>query len=1400
MIEALVKSEPPYERAVPVANTAPMMVVEASTSGFSKMQDALGYNLQVRDESELIALLDDWAGQSQEIVSILYTHRSVALPLGQAHTTGMSPEAKQELDRQHFALLDTEIRKIRDQVFLKVMKMNDIFYNVIDALVKLDPKKDIPSEQLLLAMVRYLDGLVQINEIKNIKASLSNDLLLTYVRKTEAAFENLDPEQRLYLFLGEQNRGILDLRDALRRILGVLAYCLVLIDGAVKITKHPINPTIPQSRHPINTNNPKEKKALAVGAVSGGAAASAAAAAATDSVTGGAVLGPSCTAPRTGRNVFKYRELHWDKAREFLQRYPYIHVCDVYRDLYDVIQLAAHMHQTRFLNMPSCGPQAAHRYNADHMFKPKYRIPWTLPAEGTSDYRRLQAAYTLASREQADRTAVDQFMARWTLLLAEVRACEERNAADPSRPPVPPPTPLSRAVSDHVIAGALLVGDLSAALLEQAAWKAAHPASNATVGRLIQEQAAAEGGAASSAADVTQFERVVRYNYDRDERTLLCQYLIWIRLLTEQLAGAAALVRPVLQRCMHDEVKTPCLLLLCLVTLVCPAACHSRGATSYTMSVLLTLREHLADWQSSRPYLDDPMYSGRKDREKNFKVPQPGSRALAPALTQLSLARAAVYTLACEQAPGQQGGLFSDKDLVSDDAEIYLRFYARTGAYPVLMEYPDGIAASSSVALASLWFRELYLEAAKTREQVVQFPIETSLPWILTEHLLTPPSPGGDCFVFEFKFVPRNFGVLPLAAYPPLAEDVLAPLSLYADAAQLSLGTLHCAYLYGEVEAEADLALKQLFYRLGDAVFAHTRKIAAGLLLEEAYRAPFETLPPAAPGAASSAPATGKAGRRNRVAALRTRYAMPFPWWDALLTPRRQVALLGRAIDLSGQLARRLDRFFEDNLTAVMQTFLGATADGQGQATDPVGSLVGLDRLLGVIELSHELLVAHGLPLVPWQTLWDRLAQNESLFTFHTTLVDQPLTQAHRSIVLASSHFFGLHPHLAALVHLLTNYTSAAPALPPSHHGAPGYPPVPAPTLPSRRGAASSAPKEVVVQGSPAIVVSPYGVETMMARGHLVAVVRGVLDGALEKVRESVVPVAREIIATVLPRNFKLPSFMWKTQGCYEYFVAQGVKEVTRHPRFHGDLLKGLASLGNALCLLQLMDEAMTEAQVTAVLQCLPCLQSFLTNPALAAASNRESPLGTGPAPTASPPPPLSDAGRNVPSDQMVAYMGEAVRPRPLVIYALAQIHVALNTTTTSLPLANTPKSVPLSTLPWPAQSVAQTQLVEAAQQALKTMPPAARPAHVALPPCRNLWQEYGDGLLWGGCSVIHLLGQRHCLEVFDGLQHLLFVDRASAPPGSTAVLEQEGPDVGEGGPLVAPIAGAFAEGKVGCR
>ncbi|XP_048193542.1 cytoplasmic FMR1-interacting protein 2-like [Perognathus longimembris pacificus] len=129
--------------------------------------------------------------------------------------------------------------------------------------------------------------------------------------------------------------------------------------------------------------------------------------------------------------------------------------------------------------------------------------------------------------------------------------------------------------------------------------------------------------------------------------------------------------------------------------------------------------------------------------------------------------------------------------------------------------------------LSQLWFLEFFLELTMGRR--IQFPIEMSMPWILTDHILETKEPS-------------------------MMEYVLYPLDLYNDSAYYALTKFKKQFLYDEIEAEAsdeprplviaviiiitvNLCFDQFVYKLADQIFAYYKAMAGSFLLDKRFQA-----------------------------------------------------------------------------------------------------------------------------------------------------------------------------------------------------------------------------------------------------------------------------------------------------------------------------------------------------------------------------------------------------------------------------------------------------------------------------------------------------------------------------------------------------------------------------------
>lgn len=201
-------------------------------------------------------------------------------------------------------------------------------------------------------------------------------------------------------------------------------------------------------------------------------------------------------------------------------------------------------------------------------------------------------------------------------------------------------------------------------------------------------------------------------------------------------------------------------------------------------------------------------------KKKKKEGPEYGKRPVAPSPTQLHMFRSILTTLYSERSAGMvKKGLFGDVDFSSEQCKLMQQFYQESFIWPYLLNYSTTLRKASD--LASLWYREFYLEISKR----IQFPIEMSLPWILTEDIIEK----------------RN---------TTLMESIIYPLSLYNDAANHALFNLKRKFLYDEIEAEVNLVFDQLVYKLSEQIYAYYKIAASNICLDTKFRSGIERLSP----------------------------------------------------------------------------------------------------------------------------------------------------------------------------------------------------------------------------------------------------------------------------------------------------------------------------------------------------------------------------------------------------------------------------------------------------------------------------------------------------------------------------------------------------------------------------
>ena len=506
---------------------------------------------------------------------------------------------------------------------------------------------------------------------------------------------------------------------------------------------------------------------------------------------------------------------------------------------------------------------------------------------GPTPEKTLQTEYELLYDLDLARAQHDNYMAKFSNLVNQIHIAQRiKGGSDFS-------ASVCKSCSDTVLEGLQLLNEWSGRVLRQSAWKYSRP----------NTETKTEG-------ETVEYERVVKLNYSSEDRFALVEYIAFIKGLAGVMVKYDSLLTPLIMKSIHIDVQE--FIQISLREMISFASKKKK----VVREEMLQLRALAADWHNGvEP--DDPAIFGKKvpKSAKNVR-PEIPNRHVGPSPTQLDLIRTITYAFLSHKLSPNKKGPYSDKDFKGGAQIKTLEdFLERSFFYKHLMNFSRVILETTD--LADLWYREFYLELSNR----LQFPIEMSLPWILTDHILES----------------KNSAMM---------EFVLYPLDLYNDAANRALRSLHQRFLYDEIEAEVNLCFDQLVFKISEQIYTYYKIQASSILLDKLYKSKLESMHP---------------GRFNPP---KSRYEV--------LLKQRHFELLGRSIDLSFLISQRINTKVRQNFDFVIARF---------EASD-ITSITELEIATQNIRLTHHLLSRH-FELDPIEECWNEINESASLVSFH---------------------------------------------------------------------------------------------------------------------------------------------------------------------------------------------------------------------------------------------------------------------------------------------------------------------------------------------------------------------------------------------------------------------------------
>lgn len=432
----------------------------------------------------------------------------------------------------------------------------------------------------------------------------------------------------------------------------------------------------------------------------------------------------------------------------------------------------------------------------------------------------------------------------------------------------------SQELTSLALSGIQLLCTWTSDVVETISWKLLHPTNT----RENKE----------CPADAEEYERATRYNYSAAEKSALIQTIAMVKGLQALLFKIEPELSAAIRRYVYTELQE-----FVQKTIAHPLEKAIKNKKDLLSNILQSVRDTCMDLNASfelKP-TDKKKKNHGKDSASSSTSDLRSKRAYppAPSSTQLYMVRTQLESLVSDRHTGGKKSL--KKELDSATVDHIFVFLRKSAHWPALFKLCDSITEAGE--MSQLWFREFYLEMTMGRR--IQFPIEMSMPWILTDHIL----------------VSQDLSLLEAALYQ---------LDLYNDAAHYSLFNFKKQFLYDEVEAEVNLCFDQFIFKFSEMVFAHYKQMASSMMLDKRFKAEISKA-----GIMIRTPGAGR--------------------YDSLLK-QRHVQLLGRSIDLNRLIAQRINIALLKALDTVIWQFESSELAG----------IMELDYAIETNRLCHTLL------------------------------------------------------------------------------------------------------------------------------------------------------------------------------------------------------------------------------------------------------------------------------------------------------------------------------------------------------------------------------------------------------------------------------------------------------------
>ncbi|XP_059437375.1 protein PIR [Corylus avellana] len=452
--------------------------------------DVSAYRLSLSEDTKALNQLNALIQEGKEMASVLYTYRSCVKALPQLPDSMKQSQA--DLYLETYQVLDLEMSRLREIQRWQASAASKLAADM-QRFSRPERRINGPTITHLWSMLKLLDVLVQLDHLKNAKASIPNDFswykrTFTQVsiqwQDTDSMREELDD---LQIFLSSRWAILLNLHVEMFRVNNVEDILQVLIVFAVESLELDFALLFPE-RHILLRVLP----VLVVLATS---------------------------SEKDSESLYKRvkinRLINIFKNEPVIPAFPDLHLSPaaILKELSMYFQKFSS--QTRLLTLPA---------------------PHELPPREAQEYPRH---YLIINHIGAIRAENDDFTIRFASSMNQLLLLKSIDNAD-----IEWSKEVKGSIYDVIVEGFQLLSRWTARIWEQCAWKFSRP---------CKDPVPLESHETS--ASFSDYEKVVRYNYSAEERKALVELASYIKNIGSMMQRCDTLVADALWETIHAEVQ-----------------------------------------------------------------------------------------------------------------------------------------------------------------------------------------------------------------------------------------------------------------------------------------------------------------------------------------------------------------------------------------------------------------------------------------------------------------------------------------------------------------------------------------------------------------------------------------------------------------------------------------------------------------------------------------------------------------------------------------------------------------------------------------------------------------------------------------------------------------------------